>query len=229
MARVSDSLRVFQDGDLTFGVRAGRYYNGDTAVAYAGASAQAVVDDAVNYIYLTAAGVLTVNQTGFPALATTAHLPLAVISTGTESGGEVSGKYAYTDITDYRSRAFLAPVGVLDSRRALSITAAAEGANARRVSIQATGPSGASLSGYFRVRLWIATSNYGAPSAADNTFGLVAGTQLRALTADADYEIISTSAGLVQFDLTIAGAATRYILAEFDGRIYSSGALSWSA
>ena len=37
-AATSAALRVFKDGDLTFGVMAGRYLNGDTAVNYAGAS-----------------------------------------------------------------------------------------------------------------------------------------------------------------------------------------------
>ena len=93
-----NSLRVFKDGDLTFGVRAGHFMDGDTARNYAGASAQALTDDQTNYIYLTAAATLTVNITGFPNPSTTPHVPLATILTG-------SGAYAYTDITDYRDRA----------------------------------------------------------------------------------------------------------------------------
>jgi hypothetical protein len=101
-----EALRVFKDGDLTFGVRPGRYLNGDTAVNYAGATDQALTDDATNYIYLTAAGTLTVNTTGFPA---TSHLPLATIVAA-------DGEYDHDDMTDYRGRCLLAPTLVQRSR-----------------------------------------------------------------------------------------------------------------
>jgi hypothetical protein len=107
VARRAGDLRVCKDGDLTFEVKAGRYFNGDTAVDCAAASAQALTDDATNYIYLTAAGVLTVNTTGFPVPSVTPHIPLASITTGSASAAGVSGEYSHEDITDYRGRAFL--------------------------------------------------------------------------------------------------------------------------
>ncbi|MCD4823585.1 MAG: hypothetical protein K8S55_03190 [Phycisphaerae bacterium] len=100
VARRAGDLRVFKDGDLTFGVRAGRYLNGDTAVNYAGVSEQSLTNNATNYIYLTAAGVLTVNTTGFPTASATPHLPLATIVTA-------AGVYDHDDITDYRGRTML--------------------------------------------------------------------------------------------------------------------------
>ena len=100
VARRAGDLRVFKDGDLTFGVRAGRYLNGDTAVNYAGAAEQSLTNNATNYIYLTAAGTLTVNTTGFPTASDTPHLPLATILTA-------AGVYDHDDITDYRGRALL--------------------------------------------------------------------------------------------------------------------------
>lgn len=93
-----NELRVFKDGDLTFGVRAGNYMDGPTERNYAGASAQALTDDDTNYIFLEADGTLTVNITGFPAAGTTPHIPLATILCA-------SGEYAASDITDYRGRA----------------------------------------------------------------------------------------------------------------------------
>ena len=113
VARRAGDLRVYKDsgGALAFGVRAGKFLNGDTAVAYAGASNQALTDNASNYIYLTAAGALTVNTSGFPVPSATPHIPLASIATGTASIGAVSGAYAIEDITDYRGRAFLTVVG----------------------------------------------------------------------------------------------------------------------
>ena len=109
VARRSGDLRVYKDGAMTFGVRAGRFLNSDTPVNFTGATAQALANNAVNYIYLTAAGVLTVNTSSFPTPSATPHLPLATIATGTASAGGVSGTYAEVDITDYRGRAIFQP------------------------------------------------------------------------------------------------------------------------
>jgi hypothetical protein len=113
VARRAGDLRVFKDsaGALKFGVRPGRWMNGDSAVTYAGAANQTLADNATNYIYLTAAGTLTVNQSGFPVPSVTPHLPLGTIATGTASAGGVSGSYSHVDITDYRGRAFLSVPG----------------------------------------------------------------------------------------------------------------------
>jgi hypothetical protein len=104
VARRAGDLRVYKDGDLTFGVRAGRWYDGTTARAYAGATDQALTDDATNYIYLTAAGVLTVATSGFPDPADTAFIPLAEILAA-------DGAYDFADITDYRGAAMFRPAG----------------------------------------------------------------------------------------------------------------------
>jgi len=97
LGQLPSSLRVFKDGDLTFGVRAGYFLDGDTLRTYAGADAQALTDDATNYIYLTSAGVLTVNTTGFPTPSATPHVRLATILTAS------SVYNADTSVTDYRS------------------------------------------------------------------------------------------------------------------------------
>ncbi len=102
----ANALRVCKDGNLTFKVQPGRYFNGDTAVDYAGADAQALTDNQTNYIYLTAAGTLTVSTTGFPVPSVTPHIPLATIVT---SGGLYSIDDG--DITDYRGRGFLTVCG----------------------------------------------------------------------------------------------------------------------
>ncbi|NLF33263.1 MAG: hypothetical protein GX591_20550 [Planctomycetes bacterium] len=106
LGRAGD-LRVYRDGDLTFGVSPGEFMNGDTAVAYAGTTEEDLTDDDVNYIYLTDAGVLVVNTTGFPTPSVTAHVPLAEIAVGTASAAGVSGTYAIADITDRRGRAMM--------------------------------------------------------------------------------------------------------------------------
>ncbi len=108
-ARRAGDLRVYKDGDLTFGVRAGRLANGDNTIAYAGASAQALTNNATNYIYLAVSGAtatLTVNTTGFPNPSATPHIPLATIVTS-------AGTYAHTAITDYRGRALYRTLNAL--------------------------------------------------------------------------------------------------------------------
>lgn len=76
---------------LNVTVAAGRFQKSDgTEVSYAGTASQAMTASQTNYVYLTDAGTLTVNTSGFPA---TVHLPLAVVVTG---GSTV------TSITDRR-------------------------------------------------------------------------------------------------------------------------------
>lgn len=95
------ALEVYKDttGDLKFGVRAGQFMDGDTVVNYAGATNQAATNTATNYIYLTAAGTLTVSTTAFPDPRTTPHIPLAEIVC---AGGVFSIDDG--DITDRRPR-----------------------------------------------------------------------------------------------------------------------------
>ncbi len=194
-------------------MRAGTFFVGDTAVDYAGTAAQTLDNNDTTYIYLDPDGTLGTSLTGFPSIP---HIPLATVATGSESGAGVSGTYDVTDIVDYRGRVIFSVPAWLD------ISAGAEAADVRTITI-----SGGSWRS--RVRVWIATSDFGAPSATGNTVALTTGTQLRELTANADYEFISDGSGQVVFDLTITGAATRYILAEVDGRIISSGQLDWAA
>jgi hypothetical protein len=76
-------------------------------VDFQGAENQSLTDNTVNYIYLTAGGVLTVNTTGFPTPHTTPHIPLATIATGTAGAAGVAGQYDHADVTDFRGRALL--------------------------------------------------------------------------------------------------------------------------
>ena len=98
VSRRAGDLRVFQDGSITFGVRAGVFLDGDSVVNYAGAAEQSLTDNATNYVFLTAAGTLTKNTTGFPDPSTLPHIRLGAIVTGS---GTISS------IIDYRGMAFL--------------------------------------------------------------------------------------------------------------------------
>jgi len=124
MAACSDQLRVFKDGDLTCGIRAGKWWNGGTLVEKAQADTQALSDDDTSYVYYTMDGTLTINTTGFPAYATTPHIRLATVATGSESAAAVSGNYAYTDITDYRKAALIGEVsGGVEANTAVAASA----------------------------------------------------------------------------------------------------------
>jgi hypothetical protein len=109
VARRAGDLRVYKDdsGALKFGVRPGKWLNGNTAVDYEGAAGQGLTDNAVNTIYLTPDGTLTVNTSGFPTPSTTPHIPLATIATGTQSAAGAPGQYEHADITDHRGMALV--------------------------------------------------------------------------------------------------------------------------
>lgn len=69
---------------LNVKVAAGSYRKSDgTVVSYAGTASQAMTASQTNYVYLTDAGTLTVNTTGFPASSNI--VPLATVVAGTST------------------------------------------------------------------------------------------------------------------------------------------------
>lgn len=81
-ALASLAVRPTEDPSTTLNVAVapGTFIKSDgTLVTYAGTASQALTTAATNYLYLTDAGVLTVNSTGFPAA--TFHVPLATVTT----------------------------------------------------------------------------------------------------------------------------------------------------
>ena len=95
-SRRANDLRVYDEGGLDIGVKAGKFWLGATLVSYAGSSGNMLADDKPNiYIYLNASGTLVTDEYGgFPDMATTPHVRLAQVST---SGGDISS------ITDRRA------------------------------------------------------------------------------------------------------------------------------
>jgi len=94
--RRANDLRVYDEGGLDFGVKAGNFWLGTELVSYAGSSGNTLADDKPNiYIYLDASGALVTNEYGdFPNMATMPHVRLAQVST---SGGDIDS------ITDRRA------------------------------------------------------------------------------------------------------------------------------
>lgn len=88
---LATTLHEIPSTTLNIKVAAGTFVKSDgTLVTYAGTASQAMTTAATNYVYLTDAGALTVNTTGFPV---TAHVRLATV---------VAGATTLTSITDSR-------------------------------------------------------------------------------------------------------------------------------
>ncbi len=95
-ARRANDLRVYDEGGLDIGVRAGKFWLGTELIAYAGSSDNPLADDKTAiYVYLDAAGNLVTDEYAtFPSMATTPHIRLAIVCT---SGGDI------VSITDCRA------------------------------------------------------------------------------------------------------------------------------
>jgi hypothetical protein len=87
-ARRANDLRVFDEGELDIGVKAGKFWLGTKLISYEGSSGNTLADDKENiYVYLDSAGILVIDEyDSFPDMATTPHIRLAVVTT---SGGDI--------------------------------------------------------------------------------------------------------------------------------------------
>lgn len=92
----ANDLRVYDEGGLDIGVKAGKFWLGTQLINYNGSSGNTLADDKENiYVYLDSSGNLVTNEySSFPTMATTPHIRLAIVST---SNGDIDS------ITDCRS------------------------------------------------------------------------------------------------------------------------------
>ncbi len=97
VANRANDLRVYQDGDLTIGIRPGRCLINNSVIDYPGAVSIGVASNTTSYLWLDSTGLLQVGVSGLPT-DRTAFAPLAEIISGTSS---------ITAITDLRGEAFL--------------------------------------------------------------------------------------------------------------------------
>ncbi|MCC7408777.1 MAG: hypothetical protein IT442_11945 [Phycisphaeraceae bacterium] len=93
----ANDFRPYQDGNLSFGVRAGRCLIHGTAVTFAGATGVEVAGESQTWAWLDAEGQLATGVTGLPT-DRTGMLPIARIVSGTSS---------ISEIEDLRGEAFL--------------------------------------------------------------------------------------------------------------------------
>jgi len=95
-AKRANDLRVYDEGGLDIGVKSGKFWLETELVSYGGSSGNTLADDKQNiYLYLDSAGNLVTNEyNGFPDMAATPHIRLAIATT---SGGDIES------ITDARA------------------------------------------------------------------------------------------------------------------------------
>jgi hypothetical protein len=87
--RRGNDLRVYDEGGLDIGVKAGKFWLGTELISYAGSAGNTLADDKPGiYVYLDAPGNLVTNEyAAFPSMAATPHVRLALVST---SGGRLT-------------------------------------------------------------------------------------------------------------------------------------------
>jgi len=87
--RRANDLRVYDEGGLNIGVKAGKFWLGTNLIEYAGSVGNTLADSQAGiYIYLDAQGNLVTNEySGFPSMVAAPHVRLAIVST---SGGDIT-------------------------------------------------------------------------------------------------------------------------------------------
>ncbi len=81
--RRANDLRVYDEGGLDIGVKAGKFWLGTELVSYNGSTGNTLADDKTNiYVYLDSSGTIVTDEyNGFPDMATAPHIRLAVVTT----------------------------------------------------------------------------------------------------------------------------------------------------
>ena len=87
--RRANDLRIYDEGGLDIGVKPGKFWADTQLVNYTGSSGNTLADDKANiFVYLTDTGILVTNEySGFPDMATTPHVRLAIVTT---SDGDIT-------------------------------------------------------------------------------------------------------------------------------------------
>lgn len=80
----------------------------------------------------------------------------------------------------------------------------------------------------FVIHTWIADAEFSEPDA-QTDFSVTTGEQLYEVEANADYEVISDANGVVAMNIDAGGAKSVYVMAQIDGRIWSSGEIEITA
>jgi hypothetical protein len=110
-ARRANDLRVYDEGGLDIGIKAGKFWVGTELIEYVGSTGNTLADNTPGiYVYLDSQANLVTNEyTGFPSMATSPHIRLAIVVT---SGGDI------LSVTDCRTgHNFVIPYAAGGTRR----------------------------------------------------------------------------------------------------------------
>lgn len=213
---------VVDEGGLRIGVYPFDYTLGGQHRHFGGATNQAVTDNATRYVYVDAENALQI--TASEPADVTAFVPLAAVTT-------LNGAMTITPLIN-RARIVVPPVGAVGGLiPTLGLSVGPEDeptAGDRAIALQLKDAAGVDLAERALVRLWISASDFGAPGAAGHTATVTIGAVYATELADGAYLVITDADGAAELTINVSGAATRYVMAECDGRVYSCGAITWT-
>lgn len=178
-----------------------------------------IADGAVTTAKLADGGVTTI-KIGASAVDDTKLATNAVTTTKLADAAVTTAKIADANVTSDK----LAPGAVNSTHLAtttpyrLQLTSGSESSNTIRVTIRVKDPAGtANVTGRRACKVWVGTSDFGAPSGTAHTVAVATGTVLETPLANGMYVILTDSDGLIEFDVTYSlGGATRYVMGVCD-------------
>ncbi len=192
---------VVDEGGLSIGVFPCNYSLGDQHKRFAGATAQAVPDDATRYAYIDAVNALQI-ATAYPSDAAT-FVPLAKVITS-------SGAMTIEPQTGY-VRFLAAPLNPK-----LTPSAGAEAADTIAVSFQLEDAAGNALARRWAGEIWLSDTDFGdlATVAPSGGLAVTTGQQLGAdIATDKHLRVVSDANGVAVLSVTDSGTPTFHVIA----------------
>lgn len=109
------------------------------------------------------------------------------------------------------------------------ITATAEVADARVVTVQLKNIDGSNLAAKARATVWISATAGGVPAATppSSTVSVTAGTLLKEVTTKVLHDVVSDASGVIALSITEAGAKSFYVNVAIGNVVTSSAAIAW--
>lgn len=107
------------------------------------------------------------------------------------------------------------------------VSVGAEAANVRRVTLQVRDRIRSEWPDTWLVLVYLTTTSGGDPSSTGNTVEFVTGNVFTTMLPNGAWEVISDEDGVIAFDVTITGAATRYVVSAVRGKVRESEAIAW--
>ncbi len=201
---------VTDEGNLMIGVYPIDYTLGGQRKSFAGATNQAVPDDATRYVYLDSSNTLQI-QSAWPT-DISSFLPLAEVVTAA----------GVTNITDKRVETGFF---VAAAEPTVGLIVNDGGGTSATVTVQVQNNGGTDLSGRFLVRGWLSDNPYETETTTtpDNGFSVPAAQSIKVITTDEHLLAATDANGQVVFTIGhVGGAQTWQFNAEIGGRLVSA-------